>query len=94
MIEVQGCFWHAHGCHLFKRPKKNVAFWAEKHRTNKARDTRNALALSEIGLRRLVVWECSLKGTSRLDENTLSALMFDWLVNHGKTEEIAGRSVE
>lgn len=90
MIEVQGCFWHAHRCHLFKNPKSNSAFWAEKHRTNKARDSRNALALSEIGLRRLVVWECALKGSSKLGPKVLSARLSEWIREIESSGEITG----
>ena len=31
-IEVQGCFWHRHKCHLFKWPLTRKDFWRKKGR--------------------------------------------------------------
>lgn len=38
VIFVNGCFWHAHDCHLFKWPSTRKDFWREKINSNKARD--------------------------------------------------------
>lgn len=58
---VHGCFWHGHGCALFKWPKSNEAFWRTKIEGNRARDARNADALKAAGWRVGVVWECALR---------------------------------
>ncbi|WP_156408914.1 very short patch repair endonuclease [Rhizobium sp. Root708] len=65
VIQVNGCFWHGHDCHLFKMPNSRQEFWAEKIAANRLRDRRTDLALSEAGWRVLTVWECSLKGLKR-----------------------------
>ncbi|WP_204330235.1 very short patch repair endonuclease [Rhizobium phaseoli] len=65
VIQVNGCFWHGHDCHLFKMPTSRHEFWAAKIAANKERDKRTNLALSNEGWRVLTVWECSLKGVKR-----------------------------
>jgi len=65
LIQVNGCFWHGHDCHLFKMPASRQEFWAEKIAANRQRDRRTDQALSEAGWRVLTVWECSLKGLKR-----------------------------
>jgi DNA mismatch endonuclease, patch repair protein len=90
IIEVQGCFWHAHDCHLFKQPTDNAAFWSEKHRKNVERDTRNAKAIANLGWRRLVVWECAIKGRSRLEPDELAHVLVRWLTGSRATGEVAG----
>src|SRR6218665_3748298 len=41
VIFVNGCFWHAHTCHLFKWPSSNIEFWDQKIKDNLKRDIRN-----------------------------------------------------
>lgn len=64
-IEVRGCFWHGHDCHLFRWPGTRQEFWREKIADNIARDARNREALIETGWRLAEVWECQLKGRAR-----------------------------
>ncbi len=66
VILVHGCFWHAHDCHLFKWPKTRQDFWKEKIEGNKARDRKIIKQLQEQGWRVLNIWECALKGKTRL----------------------------
>lgn len=61
VVEVRGCFWHGHDCLAGKLPKTRRDFWAEKIQVNRAKDTRNAAALRDLGWRVLVVWECELR---------------------------------
>lgn len=63
-IFVNGCFWHAHGCHLFKMPKTRTDFWSAKLHGNAERDDRNRKLLEEMGIRHLTIWECELKSKS------------------------------
>lgn len=65
VIQVNGCFWHGHDCHLFKMPASRQEFWAEKIAANRERDKRTNRALSDAGWRVLTVWECSMKGVKR-----------------------------
>ena len=64
-ILIHGCFWHGHGCSLFKMPATRSEFWAEKISSNRERDIRTTEALRRAGWRLLTVWECSLKGRGR-----------------------------
>lgn len=62
VIFVHGCFWHGHDCKRGSRiPKTNRAYWTEKIARNKARDIKNADALSKLGWRVITLWECELK---------------------------------
>jgi len=90
VIEVQGCFWHFHDCHLFKHPSDNAEFWSDKHRANVGRDRGNAQALAELGWRRLVVWECALKGRTKLDRDELAARIIGWLAGAENSGEVRG----
>lgn len=65
VVFVHGCFWHGHGCSLFKWPKTRAAFWKSKIDRNMERDREALAALDADGWRVLVVWECALKGKKR-----------------------------
>jgi len=61
VVFVHGCFWHRHeGCKIATTPKSNTSFWVEKFEKNVARDNRSAAALTDLGWRVFVVWECDL----------------------------------
>ena len=62
VVFVHGCFWHGHGCSLFKWPKTRAAFWKNKIGRNMERDRQALAALKADGWRVLLVWECALKG--------------------------------
>lgn len=78
-IFINGCFWHAHSCHLFKLPKSRQDFWWKKLSKNVERDEKNILALTTTKHRVLVVWECALKGKYRLLPDLVSLLAITWL---------------
>jgi DNA mismatch endonuclease (patch repair protein) len=61
-ILVHGCFWHGcPHCSNYRLPKTNTDFWKQKLEENRARDGRTASALTEIGFKVLIVWECQLE---------------------------------
>ncbi|HEV8573574.1 MAG TPA: very short patch repair endonuclease [Dehalococcoidia bacterium] len=62
VIQVKGCYWHAHRCQEGRVPPG--PYWREKLTRNKARDRRTERALRRLGWRVLVVWECQV---GRLD---------------------------
>ena len=66
VLFVHGCFWHGHGCQMFKWPQTRKAFWREKIRKNQERDRYDVQALMERGWRILTVWECAIRGPGRL----------------------------
>lgn len=59
---VHGCFWHGHDCARGARsPKTNGEYWAAKIERNRKRDAEAIGALSDIGWRSCVIWECELR---------------------------------
>lgn len=66
VIFVHGCFWHGHNCHLFKWPKTNESFWRHKIKKNIERDTKIKKQLISQGWRVFTIWECALRGKSRI----------------------------
>lgn len=91
LIEVHGCFFHAHDCHLVKRrPVDNAEFWERKLTANVDRELRNAQASVALGWRRLVIWQCAITGRSRLNQNKLLSRIADWLSGTDASGEIRG----
>jgi DNA mismatch endonuclease (patch repair protein) len=54
---------------MFKRPSTRAEFWHTKLARNRERDREAITALRAEGWRRLVVWECALRGPARLPVN-------------------------
>jgi DNA mismatch endonuclease (patch repair protein) len=90
VIEVNGCFWHGHDCHLFKLPSSRTDFWQTKIASNRERDTRHLIQLEQLGIRRLTIWECALKGRLRHDPERLLLVISWWLISGISHGEIAG----
>lgn len=62
VVEVRGCFWHAHeGCHRFRIPKMRTEWWRDKLMRNRERDGDNLAGLIDLGWNVVVVWECALR---------------------------------
>ena len=91
LIFVNGCFWHGHDCSLFKWPSSNVDFWRKKILRNRELDRINSLALKGQGWRILNVWECALKGPSRLPIEVVVARAAGWIKMTGPSKEVRGR---
>lgn len=67
VIFVHGCFWHRHtNCKKASMPKSRVAFWKSKFKRNVERDLEAARALRKMNWKVLIVWQCQLKNTDRL----------------------------
>lgn len=90
-IQVQGCFWHGHKCHLFKWPSTRKDFWREKIGANIQRDKKSLDKLEQLGWKVLVVWECALKGKEKLPERELIKTIENWLLYDSLSAEISGR---
>jgi DNA mismatch endonuclease (patch repair protein) len=68
VVFVHGCFWHQHkDCKYSVLPSTRTDFWRGKLLGNAARDARNVEELLRQGWRVAVVWECALRGPTRLD---------------------------
>jgi len=90
LILVHGCFWHVHDCHLFKWPHSRETFWHTKLVRNKALDKEHIQHLCSLGWRTLVIWECALKGRSRLPLNEVVERAKIWLLSDEPIAEIRG----
>ena len=90
VLLINGCFWHGHECDLFRWPKTREAFWNEKISGNVARDARNRALLLENGWRVGVIWECALKGKTRLEPDAVIDSITRWLSSDAKEICIRG----
>ncbi|HEV7306318.1 very short patch repair endonuclease [Ensifer sp.] len=91
VIFAHGCFWHGHDCHLFKWPSTRPEFWQAKIARNRTVDERADAALSEAGWRQATVWECALKGKTRLPLEEVILSCAEWLKSDRPRLEIRGR---
>ena len=91
VIFVHGCFWHGHGCYLFKWPKTKRRFWKKKIDRNREVDEISLNCLSNLGWRYCVIWECSLKGRHKLPKDEPISQTARWLRTPAKTLEIRGK---
>lgn len=61
-VFVHGCFWHQHeGCKRATVPQTRAEFWQAKFARNRKRDIEVADDLKTLGIKCLVVWECTIK---------------------------------
>lgn len=92
VIHVHGCFWHGHDCHFFRVPATDTEKWLAKFQANRRRDDVVAQQLEVLGWRQLSVWECALRGRSRLPRDAVAAQLTEWLQSGSGTGEIRGVS--
>jgi len=81
VLFAHGCFWHGHNCHLFKWPKTREDFWKAKIARNREVDARADAALKKLGWRRGIVWECALRGKSRMPIDDVFERLGGWLLS-------------
>lgn len=79
VLFANGCFWHGHNCHLFKWPSTRVEFWQTKIFRNREIDAAAEAALLKGGWRVGMVWECALKGRTRLPLEEVIGQCAAWL---------------
>lgn len=91
VIFVHGCFWHGHDCHLFRWPASRQDFWRQKIDRNQERDVEVEAALAHSGWRLLKIWECSIKGKSRIGSEAVMSIAAAWLGSDQKKGEIRGK---
>jgi DNA mismatch endonuclease (patch repair protein) len=91
VIFVHGCFWHGHDCPLGVRPRTNANFWDAKIQRNQERDHQAETALRAAGWRTASVWECALRGRSRLPLDDVLETLSEFIRSKtGATIEITG----
>ncbi|MER8665082.1 very short patch repair endonuclease [Mesorhizobium sp. M1148] len=91
VLFAHGCFWHGHDCHLFRLPSTRPEFWSAKIAANKARDAVVEAALAGAGWRHGVVWECAIKGRTKLPAGDVIAQCAAWLESTHQQLAIRGR---
>ena len=60
ILNINGCYWHNHGCIKSNIPKTRTEYWLDKLENNKKRDFQNKRKLIRLGWRVVDVWECTL----------------------------------
>jgi len=90
VIFVHGCFWHGHDCSLFRWPGSRQEFWRQKISRNQQRDVEVETALDSQGWRVLKIWECAMKGPSRIGEEATILNASNWLRSGDRRGEIRG----
>ncbi|HWQ85783.1 very short patch repair endonuclease [Brevundimonas sp.] len=88
VIFVHGCFWHGHDCHLFKWPKTRPEFWEAKIKRNREVDAVSTAALLAGGWRVGAIWECALKGRTRVPLERVLDECEAWLTGNCSILEI------
>jgi DNA mismatch endonuclease, patch repair protein len=92
VILINGCFWHAHECNLFKWPKTNEDFWRGKISENRKRDEDNCAKLVVMGWRVLTIWECALKGKNKIPLQIIIDIVTSWLNSDNTQYEISQKN--
>lgn len=74
VVFVHGCFWHGHVCKTGKMPKSRVSYWVQKIDANRNRDRRQQRLLRKLGWKVILVWECELKDSVKLENKLQLAI--------------------
>lgn len=88
VIQIHGCFWHAHDCGLCRIPATRPDFWREKLGGNVKRDRRNADALIAAGWRVATVWECAVRGKGSGAPVAVAEALDRWIRSDERTKEL------
>lgn len=67
VIFVHGCFWHSHQCCGGRIPSRNTAYWKEKLARTVQRDGAALTALTALGWKARVFWECELQNLQSVE---------------------------
>ena len=86
VVLVHGCFWHGHGCSMFRWPATRPEFWREIIERNRLRDQKTTAELRNAGWRVATMWECAIRGAGRLDDEARGMSLFHWL--HGDSDSL------
>jgi len=89
-VFVHGCFWHGHDCPFYRPPKTRPDFWLKKINANRERDLRVGALLKDAGWRRLVIWECAIRGQSPKEVEKVAERAAKWINSSRGDAEIRG----
>lgn len=92
VVQVHGCFWHGHNCPLFRLPSTRPEFWKAKITRNRENDERSEQSLADLGWRVAIVWECALRGKSKMPPKALADALTEWLHGNAGTLRISSVS--
>jgi DNA mismatch endonuclease (patch repair protein) len=92
VLLAHSCFWHGHDCHLFKWPKTREEFRRTKTARNREVYARANARLENAGWRRGFIWECALKGRTKLPIDEVIYRCAAWLYSDAPQLEIHGQS--
>lgn len=77
-IFVNGCFWHRHiSCKFATVPSTRQEYWNAKFENNIKRDEKTRRLLNDLGVRILIIWECTanrMKRDKELEADTLKTI--------------------
>jgi DNA mismatch endonuclease (patch repair protein) len=90
-VFVHGCFWHGHDCPFYRLPKTRPEFWSAKIDANRKRDAKVGVLLKESGWRRLVIWECALRGQPQDVIARVADKAAEWIRSPKGETEIRGK---
>lgn len=91
LIFVHGCFWHGHGCKLYRMPKNNVLYWESKILRNQQRDSEILQRLLSLNWRVMLIWECAIVGKYSYSPDTLFSQIEKWLHSSNNYQILEGR---
>lgn len=75
VIFVHGCFWHLHKkCSEGRIPESRRDYWEPKLKRNVERDRKHTIALRKLGWKSLVVWECDIMHSARIEDKVIEFL--------------------
>lgn len=75
VIFVHGCFWHRHTCRDGRKlPSSKPDYWGSKLARNAERDGMHQAALTQLGWKALVLWECELRDELKLQKALIKFL--------------------
>ena len=75
VINVNGCFWHQHGCTCANIPNTKKEFWYNKFKKIKSKDIENRIKLETLGWNVIDLWECAIMNEKSFN-NILKTLFF------------------
>jgi DNA mismatch endonuclease (patch repair protein) len=90
LIDIRGCFFHGHDCNLFRPPIQRRDYWEAKIEENRQRDQNNLVAQKSAGWRVAVIWECSMRGPSRIGIDAVIDTIENWLFSSEASLELQG----
>lgn len=89
VIFINGCFWHRHqNCKYAYTPKSRTEFWEKKFKDNVTRDLLTRKEYDALGIKVLVVWECSIRKDKKNEYSSVLTSINVFLTGNEQYKEI------